>query len=66
VVDRFVAVFWAQVFPDLRVRDDVVIHDAGEIAWAFRKGSPLLEAQLAAFMSTHGLRTASVDTQKRP
>ncbi len=57
VVDRYVAVFWAQLLPGLRVREDVVIHEGGEISWAIRKGSPKLAAELSAFMRTHKPRT---------
>jgi len=32
--------FWKQIFPKLIVHDDVAVRTGGEIAWAFRKGSP--------------------------
>jgi membrane-bound lytic murein transglycosylase MltF len=34
VVDRFDANVWAQVFDDLKVRDDIAISDAGDTACA--------------------------------
>jgi membrane-bound lytic murein transglycosylase MltF len=42
VVDSYLAEFWSQVFPDITVRYDVAVAEGGEIAWAFRKGSPKL------------------------
>ncbi len=34
VMDDYKARFWAQVFPDIRIREDLVINDGGVIAWA--------------------------------
>jgi membrane-bound lytic murein transglycosylase MltF len=50
VVDRYKANYWATVFPDIRVRDDLVVNSGGDISWVFRKDSPLLEASLNAFV----------------
>ena len=40
IVDKHIADFWKQVFPNLTVHDDIAIHTGGEIAWAIRKNTP--------------------------
>jgi membrane-bound lytic murein transglycosylase MltF len=50
VVDRYKADYWSKVFPDIQVRDDLVVNSGGNIAWVFRKDSPLLEESLNAFV----------------
>ena len=35
VIDEYKASHWAQIFTDMRVRDDLVIHADGEMAWFF-------------------------------
>lgn len=46
VVDKHKADLWARVFPRVKVHDDIVLREGGEIAWAIRKGSPQLKAFL--------------------
>jgi membrane-bound lytic murein transglycosylase MltF len=50
VVDEHKAKFWAQVFPNIAVRSDLVVHEGGQIAWAVRKKSPLLLEEINAFI----------------
>lgn len=50
VVDRYKANYWAKVFPDIKVRDDLVVNSGGDIAWVYRKDSPLLAASVNAFV----------------
>lgn len=57
VADRHLAGFWAQVFPDLDVRTDLVVAADRDIAWAFRKNSPLLEEVVNEFLRSHRQRT---------
>ena len=45
--------FWLQSISTLPVRSDLVIHEGGEIAWAFRKNSPLLQKMVDDFCDTH-------------
>ncbi len=52
VVDRYLGTFWSQVYPDMKVREDLIVHDGGDIAFAIRKNSPQLKAELDAFMKT--------------
>lgn len=62
VVDRYKANFWAQIFPAIKVREDLLINEGGTIAWAVRKDSPLLQAEIAEFMKTHKVGTTFGNT----
>ncbi len=53
VVDSHKALFWKGVFPDLVLRQDLSLREHGEVAWAFRPGSPLLEESLNRFVRRH-------------
>ena len=52
VVDDVTADLYTQVFPSLRKNSDIA-SAPGDIAWAFRKGSPKLAAAVNAFVKTH-------------
>jgi membrane-bound lytic murein transglycosylase MltF len=54
VVDRHIARFWSQVFDDIRLHEDVVVHKGGDIAWMMRKKSPKLKAALDRFLAKNG------------
>jgi membrane-bound lytic murein transglycosylase MltF len=58
VVDRHVADFWKQIFPQITVHDGVAVRTGGEIAWAIRKDSPQLKTALDDFASRHMVGTA--------
>jgi membrane-bound lytic murein transglycosylase MltF len=58
VVDRYKGQIWSRVFKDLTVREDLAISQGGSIAWAIRKNSPLLLAELNAFVKTHKIGTS--------
>jgi membrane-bound lytic murein transglycosylase MltF len=53
VVDDFLARFWAGVFPALKLHPDVAVRSGAELAWAIRKNSPLLKAELDEFLARH-------------
>ena len=53
VVDSYKASSWSKILSGLRVRDDLVVHAGGEIAWAFRKDSPQLAAVANDFARGH-------------
>jgi membrane-bound lytic murein transglycosylase MltF len=53
VVDDLLARFWAGVFPALKLHPDVVLRSGGQFAWAIRKNSPLLKAELDEFLARH-------------
>jgi membrane-bound lytic murein transglycosylase MltF len=54
VVDDFMADLYTQVFPNLR-KNAHIASPPGDIAWAFRKGSPKLAEAVNAFVKTHKL-----------
>lgn len=58
VIDSHKAGLWQQVFPKLKVHADIAVREGGAIAWAVRKDSPALKAELDAFATKHGLNTA--------
>lgn len=49
VVDSHKAKFWAQVFPNIKVHQDLSIHSGNQVAWALRKNSPQLMETANAF-----------------
>jgi len=50
VADHHIAEAWAEVLPDIRIREDLPIHSEGSIAWAVRKNSPRLLESLNDFI----------------
>ncbi len=65
VVDDVKALIWAKIFDKLKVRTDLAINEGGQIAWAVRKNSPLLVAEIDQFVATHGLTTSFGAAVKR-
>jgi membrane-bound lytic murein transglycosylase MltF len=59
VVDDYLARFWASVLPALKVNTNAVLRSGGEIAWAIRKDSPLLKAELNEFLAKHAQGSAT-------
>ena len=53
VVDSYKAGYWSKIFPDMQVRDELVVSEGGDIAWAFRKDSPKLAAVINDFARGH-------------
>jgi len=53
VVDSHKATFWAGVFKNLTVRNDLVVNRGGSISWAFRKHSPKLKDMVNQFVKKH-------------
>lgn len=49
VVDDWKAAMWAQILPNIKVREDLVIRAEGYIGWAFRKNSPQMRQALDDF-----------------
>ena len=50
VSDNHFTDLWAQLFENLRIHEDISVHDGGKIAWAMRKGSPELEDVVNGFV----------------
>lgn len=65
VVDDFKARAWATTFPRTVVRSDLVVNRDGRIAWAVRPGSPMLMAELDAFLSEHRAGTVFGNAVRR-
>ena len=57
VVDLHVANVWAKIYKNIIVHSNLVVHDGGQIAWALRKNTPKLTAEVNAFMATHRIGT---------
>ena len=55
VVDNYLAEFWKQVFPELKVYDGISLRTGGTLAVAIRKHSPELAAELNGFIAKQGL-----------
>ena len=53
IVDSHKARFWAQIFDNVRVHEEMAVRTGGEIAWAFRKDSPQLAEVVNAFATKH-------------
>lgn len=53
VLDSYKAKHLAAVFPDLEIREDLVINSGGALAWAYRKNSPLLAETVDHFLREH-------------
>jgi len=53
VVEDVLARFWASVLPGLKLHPDVALRTGADIAWAIRKNSPLLKAELNAFLAKY-------------
>jgi membrane-bound lytic murein transglycosylase MltF len=49
----YIATFWSQVLPNLKVNKAAAVKTGGEVAWAIRKGSPLLKTELNAFLAKY-------------
>ena len=58
VVDDHEATIWTEIFPNAIPRADLVVGEGGEIAWAVRKNSPELKAELNAFFGNHSAVTS--------
>ncbi len=46
IADNYIAGLWAQVLPELRIHEDVVLSQDNQIAFAVRPGSEALKAEL--------------------
>jgi membrane-bound lytic murein transglycosylase MltF len=65
VVDEHKAESWKGVFQGLTLRPDLSINSSGDIAWAIRKNSPLLKAELDAYFAEHRAGTSFGNTIRR-
>jgi membrane-bound lytic murein transglycosylase MltF len=59
------AEFWAQVFDNLKLRNDLALAEDQQLAWAIQKGTPQLKAFLDDFIKSHGMGTSFGNTVMR-
>ena len=66
VADDYVAKFWKEVYPNITLHPDLIVRTQGDIAFAIRKNSPRLKAELDEFTQSHRVGTlfGNVDLQK--
>ena len=53
IVDDYKPDMWKDVFNNVVARDDIVLREGGQIAWAFRENSPLLESAVNDFLKNN-------------
>ncbi|MBL37031.1 MAG: lytic transglycosylase F [Xanthomonadales bacterium] len=53
VADEYLAGFWSQVLPELKVHQDITLRSGADIAFAVRPESRALKAELDEFLETH-------------
>jgi membrane-bound lytic murein transglycosylase MltF len=53
VMNDYLATFWKQVLPGIALRPDLVVASGSRTAWMLRKGSPLLKADIDAFLAKY-------------
>ncbi|MDQ0141839.1 membrane-bound lytic murein transglycosylase MltF [Cupriavidus necator] len=53
VVDDWKAAMWAQILPDIKVRQDLAVREGGYVGWAFRKDSPQSRQVIDNFYVNH-------------
>jgi membrane-bound lytic murein transglycosylase MltF len=55
--DEYLAKFWKQIYPNIVLHEDLTLRGSADIAFAIRKNSPQLKAQLNEFTDTHRVGT---------
>src|SRR6516225_2639702 len=65
VVDDWKARMWAQVFPKLKVRNDLVLRANAKTGWAVRKNSPQLVAEINDFFTNWAMKQGVADYRMR-
>ena len=54
VVDDYLAEFWSQVFPGIKVHRDLTVRTGGSLAVAFRKENPRIREAVNRWIAKHG------------
>ena len=54
VVDDYLAEFWSQVFPGIKVHRDLTVRTGGSLAVAFRKENPRIREAVNKWIAKHG------------
>ncbi|CAN7804101.1 transglycosylase SLT domain-containing protein [Paraburkholderia hospita] len=61
VVDDWKAKLWAQVLPQIKVREDLAVRSEGYVGWAIRKNSPQLQAAVTDFYNEFAKKQGVID-----
>ncbi len=65
VVDDFVAEFWRQIFPNVKINEKAAVRTGGEIAVGVRKDNPKLLRAINLWIDKYGPRTAFGNTMEK-
>lgn len=57
VADAYLAKFWQQIFPQLKLHEDLALREGASVAFGIRKNSPQIKALLDEFMKRYGIGT---------
>jgi len=57
VADDYLAKFWKEIYRNITLHPDLIVRSQGDIAFAVRKNSPKLRAELNEFTTTHRVGT---------
>ena len=61
VIDDWKGRIWAQLLPNIRLREDLVLRGDGVTGWAIRKNSPRLEAEIVDFYANYSKKQGVLD-----
>ena len=62
VINRGRAALWAQVLPNVKVHEDLVVASGGKTAWVMRSNNPQLKGLVDEFLRTHAAGTSFGNT----
>lgn len=65
VVDDWKAKMWAQVLPNVQVREDIQLRSPIRMGWAIRKDSPKLAAELTEFYAWYAKTAGGIPAVQR-
>jgi len=64
VADEWIVDLWSPTLPKIVAHKDLAVRSGGQVGWAFRKNSPLLQAEIDDFVTNvikkHGLVTGNL------
>jgi membrane-bound lytic murein transglycosylase MltF len=63
VVDDWKARMWAQVLPNIKVHEELVMRSEGRVGWAVRKNSPALSALIGEFYREEIGKVGGIDAR---
>lgn len=63
VVDDWKAKAWAQVLPNVKIHEQIILRPKTKVGWAIRKGSPRLAAELNEFYTQLAKQAGTMGTR---